>query len=1464
MSIKRNKRNMVNAAVLAAALALSSSAAELWVATTGSDAPGTAGDASAPFLTLTNALAHASDYDTIRFRAGTYPVTKNVNGDTPWAVIDKAVTIISEDGPATTAFDGGNVSPVYPFQITSAGATLAGFTIRNFKSASTWTLGLGGIIHNSGGGTVSNCVFRDCSSFYYGTIRTFSGTVVDCTFQNCVATDSNGRGGGIAVASGSALVERCLFDGCSARSASAIHINSGSSGTVVRDCVIRNCASTGTYRDAAGTVYVLSGLVERCIVTNNSTQITSGSFKGAGGVYIAGGTLRNSLVADNRITSPNAAGGGIYQSGASTLVENCTVTGNRLGSNEAAGQGLYQAAGTLRNSVVAFNGHTGNFADTLNGVFNGTVAYSCTYPAAAGDGNISQDPLFDTSSPWPGYPSPMSPLVDRGSAPSWALESGAVDVAGAARVAGAAIDMGAFELDPSSVAFACQMQLSSVLGVFPASIDLAVSWAGAPGAVEAITWNFGDGTVATGPAATSHVYTAAGSYTPSVTVTSGGRTVSDTASAPIVVGPPATYVAPGGDGVWPYDTPAKATSNILAAVEALVFPTTTTRLRVHVAPGRYFIPATADASTPWLKILNPVEIVSDAGPEQTFIDGGWNGRGTGANRYFAYINSSLAVLDGFTIENVYSEVNYQIVQSGTIHLLAGLVTNCVIRNNSFYYAGAVTMANGTLADCVVSNNVSRDGASTGCVSIRSGAGRVVNTLISGNVFKEGAGVLVDVNSSKAVVSNCVIRGNTCEYTTRGSYGCNVIANGLVTDCVITNNIGYSGGGALLTGGTLRNSIVAGNVCEGNNGGGGVYMTGGTLDGCTVAGNTATLAAARQGVYMTGGTMVNTIVAFNGTSGVFADEANFVKTGGTVTYSCLYPATAGTGNVSSDPRFTAAEEGDFTLSPASPCIDAGTASNWMTGFDVFGNARVVGSAPDIGCCEFDPASVPFSCDMTIVNAQGFAPLETTFQATAVNPPGAIDSIRWDFGDGTTGSGAETAHTYSSPGKYTVTLTVTSGVSVADKVQPNAVAVGSPSLTAYVATDGAHVWPFHTPATASTNFQEAIDAILLPDSSSVGRVVVAPGLYRLRTYGSSQVMVPEISISRPIEVVSAEGAASTVIDGGGQSSERTRGVHISHSSAAFRGFTIRGIRSAISSKSEGGVLHLTAGTVSDCAFTNNTCTWCAAAVVSGGVLENCLFADNASSDSAGEGGAIRVTGTGFVRNCVVERCKAIYGSGMWVKGASAVVSNCVIRGCSLYAATSRGFGGAPLELCNGLAVNCVVTNNSGGAAGGVTTYNGYTGASGVAPVLRNCLVAHNKASGYGSNALGAGGIYHGCGTIENCTVAGNGVTGSCAVGGILGQVMSGTPVIRNTIAWGNSPVEHSVASGVTVATSSLGVDPVFKTGRYELGGGSPCRDAGTWQDWMRNAVDLAGQPRVFAGAVDLGCYEFILSRTLLQLR
>lgn len=72
----------------------------------------------------------------------------------------------------------------------------------------------------------------------------------------------------------------------------------------------------------------------------------------------------------------------------------------------------------------------------------------------------------------------------------------------------------------------------------------------------------------------------------------------------------------------------------------------------------------------------------------------------------------------------------------------------------------------------------------------------------------------------------------------------------------------------------------------------------------------------------------------------------------------------------------------------------------------------------------PANGLPTARITADKTSGYAPLTVNFSGTgSTDPDGSIVSYGWDFGDGTTGSGATVARTYSTVGTYTVRLTVT---------------------------------------------------------------------------------------------------------------------------------------------------------------------------------------------------------------------------------------------------------------------------------------------------------------------------------------------------------------------------------------------------------------------------------------------------------
>ena len=137
-----------------------------------------------------------------------------------------------------------------------------------------------------------------------------------------------------------------------------------------------------------------------------------------------------------------------------------------------------------------------------------------------------------------------------------------------------------------------------------------------------------------------------------------------------------------------------------------------------------------------------------------------------------------------------------------------------------------------------------------------------------------------------------------------------------------------------------------------------------------------------------------------------------------------------GNISSDPLFTDAASGDFTLGPNSPAVDAGTAYfEWDGRVLVDLNSTEYNStAPDMGAFESNHSSGDANqAPVAIASAtptSGNAPLTVQFSSDgSYDPDGAIAAYSWDFGDGSTSGEPNPSHTYSAAGTYTASLTVT---------------------------------------------------------------------------------------------------------------------------------------------------------------------------------------------------------------------------------------------------------------------------------------------------------------------------------------------------------------------------------------------------------------------------------------------------------
>lgn len=144
--------------------------------------------------------------------------------------------------------------------------------------------------------------------------------------------------------------------------------------------------------------------------------------------------------------------------------------------------------------------------------------------------------------------------------------------------------------------------------------------------------------------------------------------------------------------------------------------------------------------------------------------------------------------------------------------------------------------------------------------------------------------------------------------------------------------------------------------------------------------------------------------------------------------------------------------------------------------------------------------------------------------------------------------------------------------------------------------------------------------------------------------------------------------------------------------------------------------------------------------------------------------------------------------------------------------------------------------------ITRFGGgvrFSHGEGTTAVLRNCVIVRNAGHGIFFN--------HG-GCAKNCTVVYNGTAlYAYDMGG-------GGDDPANLILFGNEQGFVRQSANISLHNSCTD-DPHFVSHKdFRLRPDSPCIDAGRNEDWMIEAVDAAGRPRVRNKVVDIGAYEF----------
>jgi hypothetical protein len=724
-------------------------------------------------------------------------------------------------------------------------------------------------------------------------------------------------------------------------------------------------------------------------------------------------------------------------------------------------------------------------------------------------------------------------------------------------------------------------------------------------------------------------------------------------------------------------------------------------------------------------------------------------------------------------------------------------------------------------------------AAVRCVYLANGAVLAGFTLTNGatqttgDYTKNRSGGGVWCEESSVMVSNCVITGNSA-YWGGGAY------DGTLNQCAFLSNSAAFGGGA--AGSLLNHCTLTGNSAS--QGGGGA--SGGTLTHCTLTCNSARYGGGASGATLLnceltgnsassygggadGGTLSNCVLTGNSVSnsGGGANSAtlnnctltgNSAYWGGGASWSTLNNCIVYYNNA----RFSGANYNggmlDYSCTTPLPVgpgnIDAepqlASASHLSAGSPCIGQGSpeyVSGvdvdgepwaSPPSMGCDEYWSGSATGA--LTVSISASYTNVAVGFK---VNFQAAIDgrlsASRWDFGDGVIGSNQPYAsHAWASAGDYVVELRAY------NESHPTGVAA---TVTVHVVQGQRYVAqgstnpvpPYSSWATAATNIQDAVDVAVPGVLVWVTNGVYATGARAV--YGMSN----RVAVTRPVTVQSVNGPAATIIRGNQvpgtiNGSNAVRCVYLTNG-AVLAGFTLAN-----------GATQTTGDALRNRSGGGVWCEW------SRVVASNCVLTGN-SADSYG-GGAY----SGTLNNCTLTDNSGSRGGGAW----GTALINCTLTGNS---AVDEG-GGAYSSTLN----NCTLAGNSASVGGGAC-YG----------TLNQCTLTGNWANNSGGGAYGVSRIS--C-KLNNCIVYYNAaVIGGANYDGATLNYSCITPLPTNGV--GNIDLEPLFVD--TNGWSNLRLQP-----------SSPCINAGN-NDYVTSSTDLDGNPRIIGGTVDMGAYEFVPPNT-----
>lgn len=1329
-----------------------------------------------------------------------------------WTNISRIVC--SEDAPAIA-----NVGYTTPVDTT---AVLDGFTVSGGSP--------NGAIHNlQASPTIRNCTFVN------GRPAIWNGAFSQPVIANCVF--SNNADGGLFSTFSSPLVTNCLFaNNTNTFFGGAAYAGEGTPRFV--DCVFRG--NTASYGGALGIDAVTNGYILRCRFEGNSAR-EGGGLSGLN----ASLDISDSLFVRNTASYRGGAVGA-FQSGLRFF--NTTISANFAADT---GGGIFQYLETLAlaNSILWNNADGDNLGTVESAQIHADtnsvqqISFSTIQGLArlAGNSNTAYDPLFTSPTSGVYTLNPVhSPAINSGG--NGAVSS-TVDLATNARIAGVAVDFGAYEvqnptnLRPARFAvvpspqtgceegsvkfvlvgppnggtnFAWQQSTGGAFGAIPADGRHSVTVSGATSTLAIVNLTL---------AMEGHQYRY---LAQDAGYTSTPMRLGVTPRRIVYVRAAATGATNGTTWANAYRTlaPALASADECSEIWIASGSYTSSLLKMKSGLGIYGGFVGTETNRNQRNWTNSIAILMPSSGSPVF-DNHWNSGNQNLPSLERPIDRT-AVLDGVTLEGVgYAMGIRNVGSSPTIRNCTfrhfptyavwnnggsgALLDGCTFISNTF-----ITVANQQQSSLTVTNCVFRDNASThyGCIYNDQSVAHVANSTFERNSTPYSGGAL---------------------YANLGT--------SVLTSCTFEDNSAFGGGAVLNNLGVMRlvNDVFAGNAAYR----GGAVENWGSLDmiNCTLFGNAAQSEA--SGLYSGGTANIRNTIFWHNPETVLRhhpaniERAQLYNQGGTLSVANSIieglSTNAGNGNLKFDPIMQDAEAGNFAPTPNSPAINAG-GNLYVTNVpaDRAGTTRVQLGTVDIGAYESATAGTPIHLLGTPV-AQSVCGGETaTYTVTATNNVGASFVWQSNAGGGwsniTFGGGSWNGP---GPASYSVVASGPSSTLTVDDTAASmngylfryvlpSVLTGSPSGLYVSPAEVIYVnaaAPAGGNGTSWLNAYNSLQAALAQVQDCRRFIWIATGTYRPTTNGDSSA-----TFDIPSHAVLYGGFAGTETN----LSQRNVVANPTILSGAGANYVVT-FDGTLSTMGSGTLLDgvtVTAGTAAGVKVTHASPT-----------IRNCDIRQNSVN------GVMVFQASPTFRRCSILSNTGNNGAGVSINNSASDVPP-VFQDCTIGENTASTFAGGLMLSSGGSAtlINCLVRNNvSGSTAGGVFISGG-----GTATVI-NCTFVHNTAHSI------AGGLT-GPAIIRNSIFWDNVV----ALGGALEQQQ-----IRFTTV--TQDVANSCIAGLAnfAGNGNTGNAPLFVNPdgfNFQLQDCSPLIDAGSNAATAGATNDLANAARVANGTVDMGAYEF----------